>query len=287
MSHQLNDTTAQGYKIFLQSKDATILQDNGSTAFFFLNKVLTPPTPNLNMMVGVIDCEIPVSYYNINENNNTLIVNGVLITLDDQNYNAFNIQDTLNAKFVTLSIDVVVEFNQNSNKFTFTATSGTVNLSGGSLFKFLGYTETQRNTSVTILKGENCCNLGGTANIYVSSNFVINNLNSNGQYSGVLCKVLTDASGGSYIFYEPSEIQYHIVGNNSVNNIVISLRDDELNTIDFNGLTFSITLSVQFSYKRQLQGFDEFLLHTHDKKENINYDPVDDKNTETPEKTPV
>ena len=129
--------------------------------------------------------------------------------------------------------------------------------------------------------------MGGTANIYVSSNFVINNLNSNGQYSGVLCKVLTDASGGSYIFYEPSEVQYHIVGNNSVNNIVISLRDDELNTIDFNGLTFSITLSVQFSYKRQLQTFDEFLLHTHDKKENINYDPETPETPKTPEKTTV
>lgn len=282
MSHSLNDTTAQGYKIFLQSKDATILQDNGSTAFFFLNKVIQPPTPNLNMMIGVIDCEIPVSYYNVNAFNNTLIVNGTLITLESQNYNAFNIQDTLNAEFVSRSINIIVEFNQNSNKFTFTATAGTVNLSGGTLFKFLGFTEIQRDTPTVTLKSENCCNLGGTANIYVSSNFIINNLNSDGQYSGVLAKVLTDASGGSYIFYEPSEVHYHIVGNDSVNNIVISLRDDELNTIDLNGLTFSITLSVQYSYKRKLQGFDEFLLHTQDKKQNINYDI---QPTEPPTKT--
>lgn len=269
MSHQLNDTTAEGYKIFLQSKDATLLQDGGSTAFFFLNKVLMPPTPNLNMMIGVIDCEIPVSYYNINENNNTIIINSIEMTLEKQNYNAFNIQDELNSNFVSEGLDIVLSFNQQSNKFTFTASSGNVTINGGTLYSYLGFTNSQINQAVTVLQGENCCNLGGTSNIYVSSNFTINNLNSNGQYSGVLCKVLTDAPSGNYIFYEPAEIQYHVVGNGAVNNIVISLTDDELNHIDFNGLTFSLTLSVQFHYKRELKNYNDYLLHTADKIDNI------------------
>ena len=269
MSHYLNDTTAEGYKIFLQSKDATILQDEGSTAFFFLNKVLMPPTPNLNMMIGVIDIEIPVSYYNINQNNNTIIINSIEMTLENQNYNAFNIQDVLNSNFISEGLDIVLSFNQQSNKFTFTANSGTVEINGGTLYSYLGFTDSQINESLTILTSENCCNLGGTSNIYVSSNFTINNLNSNGQYSGVLCKVLTDAPSGNYIFYQPSEIQYHVVGNGAVNNIVISLRDDELNTIDFNGLTFSLTLSVQFHYKRELKTYNDYLLHTQDNESNL------------------
>lgn len=282
MSHALNNTTAEGYKIFLQSKDATILQDGGSTAFFFLNKVLTPPTPNLNMMVGVIDCEIPVSYYNVNKNNNTIIINSIEITLDNQNYNAFNIQDTLNSNFISEGLDIVVSFNQQSNKFTFTANSGTVEINGGTLYKYLGFTDIQLNQPLSVLISENCCNLGGTSNIYVSSNFTINNLNSDGQYSGVLCKVLTDAPSGNYIFYEPSEIQYHVVGNNNVNNIVISLRDDELNDIDFNGLTFSLTLSIQFSYKRNLKTFSDFLLHTQDNESNL-YKSLENQETEKKE----
>lgn len=281
MSHQLNDTTAEGYKIFLQSKDATILQDGGSTAFFFLNKVLMPPTPNLNMMIGVIDCEIPVSYYNINENNNTIIINTIEMTLEKQNYNAFNIQDELNSNFLTEGLDIVLSFNQQSNKFTFTANSGTVTINGGTLYSYLGFTDSQINQAVTVLTGDNCCNLGGTSNIYVSSNFTINNLNSDGQYSGVLCKVLTDAPSGNYIFYEPAEIQYHVVGNGAVNNIVISLRDDELNTIDFNGLTFSLTLSVQFHYKRELKDYNDYLLHTVEKKDNIYSDNLDNIKDET------
>ena len=120
MSHSLNDTSTQGFKVFLQSKDATILRDEGSTAFFFLNKVLAPPAPNMNMMVGVIDVEIPVSYYNINNNNNTVTINGIEMSLENQNYSAFNIEDELNANFVSEGLDIILSFSQQSNKFTFT-----------------------------------------------------------------------------------------------------------------------------------------------------------------------
>ena len=275
MSHSLNDTSTQGFKVFLQSKDATILRDEGSTAFFFLNKVLAPPAPNMNMMVGVIDVEIPVSYYNINNNNNTVTINGIEMSLENQNHSAFNIEDELNANFVSEGLDIILSFSQQSNKFTFTATSGTVVINSGTLCHSLGFTTAQMNQTATVLKGENCCNLGGTSNIYVSSNFNISNLNSDGQYSGVLCKVLTDASSGSYIFYEPSEIQYHTVGSQAVNNIIIALRDDEQNTIDFNGLNFSLTLSIQFSYKRQVRDYEDYLLHTSKNISNIS-------NIETP-----
>ena len=275
MAHHLNDSPAEGYKIFLQSKDATILQDDGSTAFFFLNKVLMPPTPDLNMMVGIVDCEIPVSYYNINQFNNQITINNNAFTLEPKNYNAFDIQDELNNKLTASSVTVVVEFNQQSNKFKFlyTGLEGNVTINSGSLCSYLGFTVSQIGVSSSSLEGQNCCNLGGTSNIYVSSNFTINNLNSNGQYSGVLSKVLTDAPSGAYIFYQPSEIQYHVVGNTSVSNIIISLRDDELNIIDFNGLTFSITLSIQFSYKRSIKDFDHHLLNDtairQDEKNNI------------------
>jgi len=272
MSHKLNDTTAEGYKIFLQSNDATILQDDGSTAFFFLNKVLSPPTPNLNMMIGVIDCEIPVSYYNINDNNNQITINSHTITLINQNYTAFNIQDEINKQLLINNISVIVAFSQQSNKFTFSKNADGVQviINSGNLCPFLGLVPTQLGQQVDEITTENCCNLAGTSNIYVSSNFTINNLNSSGQYSGILCKVHTDASSGSYIFYQPAEIQYHVVGNNNVNNIIITLRDDNLKTINLNGLKFSLTLSVQFSYKRKIQDFDEYLLHTTEKS-NISY----------------
>jgi hypothetical protein len=65
------------------------------------------------------------------------------------------------------------------------------------------------------------------------------------------------------------------VGSQAVNNIIISLRDDEQNTIDFNGLNFSLTLSIQFSYKRQVRDYEDYLLHTSKNISNIS-------NIETP-----
>jgi len=262
MSHQLNDTHSHGYRIFLQSRDATILSNEGSTAYFFLNKVLSSQ-PNMNLMVGVVDCEIPVSYYNITANNNEITINGSFLTLVPQNYNAFNIQDELNKQLLLDGIDVIIEFSQQSNKFTFTPNhGGTIVVNGGSLCRYLGLTTPQINATASSLPlvSENCCDLGGTANIYVSSNFNINNLNSSGQYSGTLCKVLTNAAGGSYIYYQPSEIAYHTVSNSNINNVAIYLTDDNLNPLDFNGLFFSLTLSIEFSYKRETLDYSSYLL---------------------------
>ena len=123
MSHSLNDTHDAGYLIYLESKDATILRDNGATAFFFLNKVISPSDPSMNLMVGVVDCEIPVSFYNINTNNNKITINSHEIILPLQNYSAFNIQDDINAQLLIASIPVSVDFSQQSNKFTFSPSS--------------------------------------------------------------------------------------------------------------------------------------------------------------------
>lgn len=265
MSHTLNDTHAQGYKIFLQSKDATIV--SGSTVFFFLHKVITPPDPSMDLMVGIVDIEIPCSFYNINANNNKITINGYDIALVLQNYSAFNIKDTLNSALASAepAIPVVVDFSQQSNKFTFSPTEnpGTVKIDGGTLCDSLGLTQSQvgLTPSTSPIIGNNCCNLAGTANIYVSSNFNINNLNSTGQYSGVLAKVLVNAPSGEYIFYQPSQAAMHVVSNKSTSNIVISLLDDNLAAIDLNGLDFSLTLSVEFCYKRETKSYTKFLLN--------------------------
>ena len=264
MSHPSNDTHTEGYRIYLESKDATILRDNGATAYFFLNKVISPSDPSMNLMVGVVDCEIPVSFYNINENNNKITINGQLVELALQNYSAFDIEDAINAVMITQSVTVRLSFSQNSNKFTFSPSTvgSTVTIEGGTLSPFLGlaFSQLGLTASTSPIVGLNCCNLAGTSNIYISSNFNVNSLNSTGQYSGILAKLQTDASSGNYIFYQPSPVAMHTISNQSTSSIVISLLDDERNPLDLNGLTYSLTLSIEYHYKREQKNYDDFLL---------------------------
>ena len=284
MSHSLNDTHDAGYLIYLESKDATILRDNGATAFFFLNKVISPSDPSMNLMVGVVDCEIPVSFYNINNNNNKITINTHEIILPLQNYSAFNIQDDINAQLLIASIPVSVDFSQQSNKFTFSPSSvgATIVINGGTLSKYLGLVDSQLNNvaSTSPIIGENCCNLAGTSNIYISSNFNINSINSTGQYSGILAKIQTDAPSSSYIFYQPSPVSLHVVSNISTSSIVISLLDDERNPVDLNGLFFSLTLSIEYSYKREGRNYGKFLLGENNENNKNNKNNKNNENNE-------
>ena len=74
------------------------------------------------------------------------------------------------------------------------------------------------------------------------------------------------------------------MGNNNINYIYISLQDDEFNDINFNGLNFSLTLSIEFHYKRELKTFNNFLLHTQDNESNI-YNSLEEKEEKEEKKT--
>ena len=77
----------------------------------------------------------------------------------------------------------------------------------------------------------------------------IRNVNSFGKNNGVLSKVLVNAAPGNFIFYEPSTPQYFLL-NNPLSFINIQLLNDDNEFIDFNGLHWSLTLSVEF-YRRR------------------------------------
>tara|TARA_R110002153_G_scaffold94328_3_gene227553 strand:- start:1443 stop:2318 length:876 start_codon:yes stop_codon:yes gene_type:complete len=263
MSHQLNDTNIPGFQIFLESK-YSIQKNEGSQAFFFFNQVLNS-RQDMDLLIGVVDCEIPMSMYSINASNNTLKVNNVVYTITEAgNYDAFNIQDTLNTLFIP--INTTVDFNKKTNKFKITNNGfgGTVELQGGTLLPFLGFTEAQLDTPLNAITAENCCNLAGIPNLYINSNFNISNIDSSGNYNGCLAKISTTASAGSYVMYQPNPIHYHLVSNGNISNIVIDIVDDQKQYIDFNGLTWSMTLSCHFRKKRTvdistLSGTDFYL----------------------------
>ena len=263
MSHQLNDTNIPGFQIFLESK-YSIQKNEGSQAFFFFNQVLNS-RQDMDLLIGVVDCEIPMSMYSINASNNTLKVNNLVYTITEAgNYDAFNIQDTLNTLFIP--INTTVSFNKKTNKFKITNNGfgGTVELQGGTLLPFLGFTEAQLNAPLNAITAENCCNLAGIPNLYINSNFNISNIDSSGNYNGCLAKISTNAAAGSYVMYQPSPIHYHLVSNGNISNIVIDIVDDQKQYIDFNGLTWSMTLSCHFRKKRTvdistLSGTDFYL----------------------------
>lgn len=246
-THQLNDSVFSGINVFLQSKDSKEKRENNSDCDFFLETIIEAPRFDMQMLVSVIDAEIPYSFYNITTKNNTLVINNIEISINPQNYSAFNIVDAFNEKFTIEGLDIVMSFNDNTNKFSLlSATSFTIDST--TMIKELGMDDLPQSTNTYI--SNKVCNLAGTSSIYIrSDNMNIQNINSFGKTNGVLSKVLVNTSPGNFIFFEPSTPQYFILGN-SLNFINIQLLNDDNEFIDFNGLDWSLTLSIEYFRKK-------------------------------------
>lgn len=246
-THQLNDSVFSGINVFLQSKDSKEKRENNSDCDFFLETIIEAPRFDMQILVSVIDAEIPYSFYNITTKNNTLVINNIEISINPQNYSAFNIVDAFNEKFTIEGLDIVMSFNDNNNKFSLlSATSFTIDST--TMIKELGMDDLPQSTNTYI--SNKVCNLAGTSSIYIrSDNMNIQNINSFGKTNGVLSKVLVNTSPGNFIFFEPSTPQYFILGN-SLNFINIQLLNDDNEFIDFNGLDWSLTLSIEYFRKK-------------------------------------
>ena len=260
-THSSNDSVFGGFNIFLQSKDA--IKDKthkNAHCDFFLDKIIQPERGDIGMLVSCIDAEIPFSFYNVSQSlgNTTLTVNNEYFELDDRNYNAFNVEDSFNAKFAASNscVGISMTFGDTTNKFTFTTSNVDGNgalvpftINSTTMVKELGITDAPT-PAVTSYTSAACANLSGTSSIYIeSTNMLLNNVNSFGKTFNVLSKVLVDTSPSSFIFYQPNQPQYFML-NNTLNYVNIQLKNDDGQFINFNNVEWSLTLSIEFYRKR-------------------------------------
>lgn len=246
-THQLNDSVFGGLNVFLQSQDSKDKRQNNSDCDFFLETIIEAPRFDMQMLVSVIDAEIPYSFYNVTTSNNTLVINNIEISINPQNYSAFNIVDAFNVQFTLESLDIVMSFNDNNNKFSLLSPT-TFTIDSTTMIKELGMDNLPQTTNTYI--SNKVCNLAGTSSIYIrSDNMNIQNINSFGKTNGVLSKVLVNISPGNFIFFQPSTPQYFLLGN-SLNFINIQLLNDDNEFLDFNGLDWSLTLSIEYFRKK-------------------------------------
>ena len=256
-THGSNDTLQGGLSIYLQSKDGET-SENGSKCDFFLETIIDAPRADIGMIVSVLDAEIPYSWYNISDEigNNTLVfrtyIADIPVKLPERNYNAYNIADEFNRQFklpeFTELANLVMTFDENSNKFTILSPTA-ITIVSSTMSLELGMTNLPQTNTVTYTSNQSC-NLAGTSSVYIrSENMNIKNINSFGKTNGVLSKVLVNSPPSNFIFFEPSTPQYYILGN-ALSFINIELKDDNDNYLDFNGLSWSLTLSIEYFRKR-------------------------------------
>jgi len=202
------------------------------------------------MRMELVNCQIPVSWYLINNTNNQFSITVGTVTTNylfpNGNYNANTFITSFNSM---MGVSWVVAFNSTTNKFTFGYSGGVFTFSDtiNSIFPIIGFVSvSQYKSSCNNLLAPFSVCFGGLTKINIlSSSFNLSNADSKtkGQNS-TICSVPVSTIQGGYIFYNNITNFKSIFRNNELSSINIQIQDPNNNYIDFNNIPWTMTLQI-------------------------------------------
>jgi hypothetical protein len=263
------------------------IQQNGtykSNLLFNFKNLLSDEQHMLKSEVIVLNAQIPVSFYVINEYNNVLTISGpgiltTSITCDTGNYNANTLITELKSQFTNAGVLFTsIKINKNSGKLVFTATSTTNYSFSGSMLDIIGST-TSITSSSNIYRCIYPLNLLGVQKLSIKSEKLAVQTASSVDYSvsNTLVTIPVDVSPFSMISYtSQSDANKNLLNVRNVNEIDILIYDENNNLVNFNNLDWNITLIITSEIKFDQQ---EITLNTLLNKNYIDLKPpVEDLN---------
>jgi hypothetical protein len=263
------------------------IQQNGtykSNLLFNFKNLLSDEQHMLKSEVIVLNAQIPVSFYVINEYNNVLTISGpgiltTSITCDTGNYNANTLITELKSQFTTAGVLFTnIKINKNSGKLVFTATSTTNYSFSGSMLDVIGSTSSTTSTS-NIYKCIYPLNLLGVQKLSIKSEKLAVQTASSVDYSfsNTLVTIPVDVSPFSMISYtSQSDANKNLLNVRTINEIDIQVYDENNNLVNFNNLDWNITLIITTDIKYDQQ---EISLNTLLKNNYLDLkEPVEDLN---------
>ena len=189
--------------------------------------------------VSLIAAEIPYTCYNINSNNNQIILSGTTYTVSEGNYSLKQFLDSVN-----LLLDKKVSFkvDEKTLKTTISILSN-YNLSG-SLLPLFGFEQS--------FTGRGDHTSSKPVNILSVSSFTVSiDIAKRSHYYtskkdtviGII--PINEATFGDIVQYEAKNYNNYSLSMNTFKNVKVNIRDQNLNDIDLNSMPISITLCIE------------------------------------------
>ena len=266
--------------LYLNSVDSTYSE----TEKYYRFKLPRPiTTDNKSLSLRLVECEIPITYFNIitdynNEFNFRVqgIKDGVttsnfyLLTIPQKNYSVQEMLVELNALIVSDGatkddITTSMTFNSQTLRFSINCVSSTTRVvslidirAGGTNFpvtttqKVLGFNTDDSiipNATSGSLEFSNSINMNRTKNIYImTNNLGLNTMtNSNNNKLSILSKVQASNGFGGIVSYQSESDNYITINPqiNYIDHVDIFLLDDESHDLYLNGVSFCLSLVFQ------------------------------------------
>ena len=238
----------QSKQINLSSSQSKIKSSKHSNLYFELSGLVSYEQNVLYNAVSVTHAEIPVSYYIINESNNTLYLSTGIYTLNKGNYTA---NDFIAMIKSILPSGFNISLNKFDGKFTLSYTEMFQILNYSTCYTLMGFEKNQ----IYISDANNKilmpypCNFLGINRILIRSNiFSTQNYDSNGR-STILCSIPVNEPPYSLIVYNNFSNFKSFIHNTDINYIDLQITDDSSNLLDFNNIEINLTLQIDTYYK--------------------------------------
>jgi hypothetical protein len=236
-------------QIYLNSSTSMLM--NGtlkSYVHFFIQDALNDKRNNtIEQRVSLVNAQIPCSFYQINNNNNTIIINGINYTFPNGNYNVNNFISTW---YSIIGSTWLLSFSSITNKLIFTYTSvftftdNTIN----SIFPVIGFTPGISYSCIgSTLQAPYPVNFSGLPRILVSSpTFSLNSrcANAEATMSSIIGAVPINSLNNGIIYYTNYTNYKSIFSSYELSFITIMLQDDNDNMIDMNNIDWAMTLQI-------------------------------------------
>ena len=247
-------------QIYLNSANADIFlnQSKKSNVVFFFTNVLKIDKKSVEMKLSVVNAQIPVSWYLINDTNNRIYfsVNGVQNNYFFPNGN-YNVNTFISTWISTFGNNWTLTFSKITNKITFSNSLGPIvfgnNISASNtLFSLIGFDSTKSYSSSVItgqLVSSYAINFLGLSKINIkSTTFPFKNFDSlTATATSTLCSIPVSSNASGIINYNNLTDYKSIFKEYEFNSIDISITDDKNNYIDFNNIDWSMTLQIDIT----------------------------------------
>ena len=240
--------TIQSSQIYLNSSSAMLMNGTAKSYvhFYIQNAINTTNKNTIEMRVSLVNAQLPCSFYQINNFNNTIIINGISYMFPNGNYNVNSFITTWKS---VVGSTWVLSFSSFTNTFIFTFTSAftfTV-MSNCSLFPIIGFIVGKTYSSVgNSINAPFCVNFSGLSRLLISiPTFSLNSKSSfDSAMSNIIASIPNNCIQNGIIYYTNYTNYRSIFKNSELSCITIQIQDDNENFIDFNNLNWSLTLQI-------------------------------------------
>ena len=258
--------------LYLNSVDSTY-NETEKYYRFTLPRPIT--TNNKSMSLRLVECEIPITYFNIITGYNDFLEIKIIanttptltklyeLTIPQKNYSVQEMLTTLNALIVSAGatfadLTTSISFDSQTLRFSVNVVSSSTN---EVLFISLQNETTSQKVTGAVpsfssvsgtsasLEFTNSINMNRTKNIYIMTNDlgIDTRTNSNNNKLNILSKVQASQPFGSIVSYQSESDNYITINPqiNYIDNIDIYLLDDEGVDLYLNGVNYCLSLVFQ------------------------------------------